>query len=229
MTGELTARRDGQKRHPWDWYVEEKWVTHRLCDYVNFDAAVTYLDPFAGQCHIPMALRDRGLEAFGTDLFQRCMDPVFLGAHDFLGDQVHLLEAMPRLSIVMNPPFSVQDGNLMRGLAERCIRRALHVATDQVAALLPLKWQASEGRYRLFTDPVTRPIATYILCERPSMPPGDQIEAMGDDAYAHGKIDYMWVLWDKRREPMTDRTGAPYVPTYWIPPREKVKTRRKAA
>jgi len=228
MSGELTSRPKGSNRHPWDWYVEEKWVTHRLIDMIELETEVTYLDPFCGQLHIPTALEERGLRAYGTDLFAR--DPhhcLFLGEHDFLGDHRHLLEASDRLSIIMNPPFSFQNGRLVRGLAEKCIRRALTIATHKVCALLPLKWLASEGRYRLFTD--MTPIGVWILCERPSMPPGNMIEALGDNAYDHGKIDYMWVVWDKRREPMTDRSGRPFAPTSWIPPRDKVEGPRLAA
>lgn len=219
MTAEITARPTGTERQRWDWYVEQQWVTHRLCDFVALEPDVTYLDPFCGMGNIPIALAERGLTAFGTDLFDRGEGKHFMGQHDFLGDQVHLLEAAPALSIIMNPPFSYQDGRSVRGLAEKCIRRALSIATHKVAALLPLKWQASAGRYRLFTDPATRPLATYILCERPSMPPGDQIASMGKKAWAHGKVDYMWVVWDKRVLPAEDRHGNPFVPTYWIPPR----------
>lgn len=220
MTAELTSRPEGTTRHPWDWYVEERWVTHRLCDFVNLDQGVTYLDPFCGLGNIPLALNEyRGLESFGTDLFERDDFPLFLGQHDFLGDQRHLLEAHPRLSIVMNPPFSFQDGRMVRGLAEKCIRRALDIATDKVCALLPLKWLSSEGRFHLFTDAATAPIGVYVLSERPSMPPGDMIEELGDNAFERGKVDYMWVVWDNRCEPMLDPSGRPFVPTYWIPPR----------
>lgn len=213
VSAELTARRSGDTRHPWDWYVEEQWVTHALCDILAMDPDVTYLDPFAGLCHIPDALADRGLTAFGTDLFERGNSPRFLGRHDFLGDQIHMLEAMRGLSIVMNPPFSFQDGRMVRGLAEKCIRRALSIATHKVCALLPIKWLASAGRFRLFAQHM--PSGIYILSERPSMPPGDQIAAMGTAAFAHGKVDYVWIVWDKQRAPQH------FAPTYWIPPRAK--------
>lgn len=32
--------------------------------------------------------------------------------------------------------------------------------------------------------------------ERPSMPPGAHVKALGDKAFRHGKVDYMWVVWD---------------------------------
>lgn len=209
---------DKPPRHPWDWYVEEKWVTHRLCDFVSLEPDVTYLDPFCGQCNIPDALGERGLQAFGTDLFQRTDSHRFMGVHDFLGDQIHLLEASSALSIVMNCPYSYQDGTLVRGLAERCIRAALAIATHKVAVLLPIKWLASKGRFDLFSEHSPSG-GIHILCERPSMPPGDKIEELGKDAFAHGKQDYMWVVWDRRVPPMLDATGRPFAPTYWIPAR----------
>lgn len=219
MAAELSATPKGKPRHPWDWYVEEEWVTHRLLDFAPIERNVTILDPTCGSGNIVRALRDRGHSAFGMDLFDRGA-PHFLGTHDFLGEQRSLLEAHDALSIIFNPPFSCQNGALRRGLAERFIRRALDVATHQVAAVLPLKWMGSEGRVRLFTSEATAPIGVYILAERPSMPPGDEIEALGETAFERGKVDYIWILWDKRRRPHTDAGGQIFVPTFWIPPRE---------
>jgi hypothetical protein len=218
MSAELPAAPKGQTRHPWDWYVEQEWVTHRLLDCAPIERNVTILDPCCGGGNIVRALRDRGHEAYGMDLFDRG-SPHFLGTHDFIGAERTLLEAHPQLSIIFNPPFSCQDGMLRRGLAERFIRRALQVATCQVAALLPLKWLSSSGRVDLFTSEATAPIGAWILTERPSMPPGDQIEALGDSAFDRGKVDYMWLLWDKRRRPQQDQAGSIFVPTYWIQPR----------
>ncbi len=205
MSGELSSgvsrrRADNEKpkmeRHPWDWYVEEQWVTHRLLDFAPIDTNVMVLDPCCGGGNIVKALRDRRMAAFGMDLFDRGA-PHFLGCHDFIGDQRALLEAAEDLSIFFNPPFSYQDGAIVRGLAERFIRRAIDVATHQVAALLPLKWLGSGARYRLFA--AHPPTGIYVMCERPSMPPGDKIDELGDDAFARGKVDYMWLLWDKRK------------------------------
>lgn len=85
-------------------------------------------------------------------------------------------------------------------------------ATHKVCALVPLKWLSSETRYAFFME--TKP-QILIFSERPSMPPGDQIVAMGKNAYRRGKVDYMWLVWDKQR-PNRD-----HAPTLWIPPREK--------
>lgn len=209
-SAELSRTPAGADRHPWDWYVEEEWVTHRLCDYVELERDVTYIDPCAGRCAIPRALTERGFQAAGTDKFRRTDSSLFLFEHDFLGDQASIVEHWHPLSIIMNPPFSYQDGKLRRGLAERFVRKALGIATHKVAALLPLKWLASEGRVRLFTE---FPPAIYVLGERPSMPPGDQLDALGTRAFSRGKVDYVWLVWDKRAPRL------PYAPTYWIPPR----------
>lgn len=210
MTAELPRLAGAGERHPWDWYVEQPWVTHRLIDSVALERDVTYLDPACGACTIPQALADRGYRAFGTDRERRTDSPLFFAEHDWLGEQALLIEHIRPLSIVMNPPFSYQDGRLVRGLAEAFVRKALATATHKVCALLPLKWLASQGRLKLFRD---HPPAVHILTERPSMPPGDKIEAMGDRAWSRGKVDYAWFVWD-RRAPQRIAT------THWIAPRE---------
>ncbi|MFC4255692.1 hypothetical protein GRI97_17590 [Altererythrobacter xixiisoli] len=227
MSAELSGPPQGKGRHPWDWYVEEHWVTHALASVVPLDRAVTYLDPCCGQLHIPEALAALGLpHVHGTDLFERAPDHrLFLGCHDFLGDQRHLLEASQRLSIIMNPPYSCQDGRRVRGLAEQFIRRALAIATDKVCAVLPLKWLGSAGRYQLFAQ--FPPAAIWILSERPSMPPGDAIAALGKAAFNNGKVDYMWVVWDAAAPPLLAADGTPpTAPISWIAPRQKTKKLR---
>ncbi len=215
MTAELSNDTTQKKpRHPWDWYVEEQWVTHALARMIDLESHVDYLDPFCGGGNIPMALLDHGLRAFGTDKFRRVGHNAtfFLGEHDFLGPQRHMMEASPALSIVMNPPFSYQDGALVRGLSLAIARRALELATHKVCALVPLKWLASIERHKFFME--TRP-QILIFSERPSMPPGDMIAELGDDAWKRDKMDYMWLVWDKQRP------NHNFAPTLWIPPREK--------
>lgn len=214
MTAELSNNGSKKKpRHPWDWYIEEQWVTHALADMIELESHVDYLDPFCGQGNIPLALIERGLRAFGTDLFARTDAPFFIGQHDFLGPQRHMMEASPALSIIMNPPFSVQNGKMRRGLSLKIIKRALELATHKVCALVPLKWLASETRFAFFTD--TKP-TILVFSERPSMPPGDMIADLGDDAYRRGKVDYIWLIWDKKQPPVSTAQ------TLWIPPRLKL-------
>ncbi|MBX9859028.1 MAG: hypothetical protein K2Y20_05470 [Sphingomonas sp.] len=214
MTAELPRLAGAGDRHPWDWYVEQPWVTHRLIDVLPLERDVQYLDPACGGCNIPQALTDRGFRALGTDRERRTDSPLFFAEHDWLGPQALLIEQLRPLSIVMNPPFSYQDGRLVRGLAEAFVRKALAIATHKVCALLPLKWMASQQRCALFRE---FPPAIYVLAERPSMPPGDKIAAMGDRAWAHGKVDYAWFVWD-HHAPARD-----FARTYWIPPRDRAQ------
>ena len=211
-SGELTNTPTGEQRHPWDWYVEQAWVTERLCDVLDLEPDVHYLDPTCGLCTIPQVLAGRGLMAFGTDIVQRTDSPLFLNEHDFLGAQMLLVEHWRPLSVIMNPPFSCQDGKRVRGLAEKFVRKALQISTHKVAALLPIKWLASSGRVKLFRD---FPPSIYVLAERPSMPPGDKIAELGKRAWSRGKVDYAWFVWDKRI-PRLDHAR-----TFWIPPRPK--------
>ena len=48
------------------------------------------------------------------------------------------------------------------------------------------------------------------------MPPGDMIEKMGDQAFKRGKVDYMWVVWDKQVVTLPGETR-----TIHIAPRSK--------
>jgi hypothetical protein len=109
-------------------------------------------------------------------------------------------------SIVCNPPYSY-----IKGIAEAFARQALWLATRRVCMLVPNKWLASKGRFRLFMVDYP-PLAVLHLCERPSMPPGDMIEAMAGRAYRGGMIDYCWVVWDKTRP-----TASGFTRTIWLP------------
>lgn len=220
MTAELSARKDGQARHPWDWYVEQHWVTQALIDMLDLETDVDYYDPFCGGGNIPTTLIDNGLRAFGTDKFQRTDAPFFMGEHDFLGDQRHIMEASPRLSIFSNPPFSYQDGRLVRSLALNIVRRAYAMATHKLCILVPLKWLSSKERYHFYTE--TKP-SIYVFAERPSMPPGTEIAKMGAKAFKRGKVDYIWLVWDKQRP------NQHHSPTYWIPPRNSAAIMKEAA
>lgn len=116
MTAELTRRLDGEDRHPWDWYVEQEWVTAQLLAHAPIDRDVIALDPCCGSGNIIRALEADGREAFGMDLFDRGA-PNFLGVNNMLGEQRTMFEGMGPRSIVFNPPFSYQNGKKVRRLA----------------------------------------------------------------------------------------------------------------
>lgn len=220
MTAELSARKDGEARHPWDWYVEEHWVTQALLDMIDLETDVDYYDPFCGGGNIPATLIGNGLRAFGTDKFQRTDALFFMGEGGDQGEQRHVMEALKRLSIVSNPPFSYQDGRLVRGLALSIVKRAYAMATHKLCILVPLKWLSSKERYRFYTE--TKP-SIYVFSERPSMPPGNIVDQLGGKAFKRGKVDYMWLVWDKQHPNLH------HSPTFWIPPRPKVDLQMPAA
>lgn len=211
MTADLaTGAKDA--RHPLDWYVEQLWVIRKLIENVAFDPDYIVWDPACGLGTIPEAFKAAGFDTLGTDIAYRGLrEALWFGIHDYLGDQVHILEHHRSLSIVSNPPFSYIDD-----IAELFIRKSLMLARDKVAMLLPLKWRASEKRYQFFED--HPPAEILVFCDRPSMPPGNQLAARDEKgrftAWARGKVDYAWFVWDRRNPgtPTIIRSIAPRTP-----------------
>ena len=107
----------------------------------------------------------------------------------FSADFLELESAPGPCSIVCNPPYSYKPG-----IAEAFARQALKLAAGRVCLLVPNKWLSSQARHRLFTE--HPPVAVLHLTQRPSMPPGDMIAAMGNRAFRGGMIDYCWVVWN---------------------------------
>jgi hypothetical protein len=190
----------GYAKSPFDHYVEEQWVTIQLIGmeletgfypahwHTVWDPACGFgnvLKAFGQLDRIPLHATDiqfRGYAAKG--LFQEL---------DFVGNLDFVRSAAPkgRYSIVSNTPYSYK-----KGILEAFIRCAMALDAEKVAFLMPVARQAGENRQPLFDE--FPPARIYVLSERPSMPPGAQIEALGDKAYKRGKIDFMWVVWDRR-------------------------------
>jgi hypothetical protein len=170
-----------------DWYVEPSSAVEQLAEAVDFDGCVIW-DPACGSGTIPDVFADRGLDVVGSDLvdrgFEDCVAP-----HNFLTDD-HRLVVGGRFAIVTNPPYGYE-----RGVAERFIRRALGLPAVRAAFLLPLGFLASRARHELFTE--RPPSDVLILSQRPSMPPGDRIDQLGDRAFRGGTTDYCWIVWTR--------------------------------
>lgn len=197
MTRKAAKPKKGQyPKSPFDWYVEQQWVTGqllRVMDVNAFEGTIIW-DPACGRGTVlkemsnvwryPIHATDiqfRGVAAKG--LFYEL---------DFVGNLDFVRSAAPkgRYSIVSNTPYSYK-----KGILEAFIRRAMELDAEKVAFLMPVARQAGENRHALFEE--FPPARIYILSERPSMPPGAQIEALGDKAYKRGRIDFMWVVWDR--------------------------------
>ncbi len=217
MRGEISSGAVS-KRHPYDWYVEEQWVTVQLIQALGSlqaekAAGLAIWDPCAGYGHIGSAVQEFGFEGriYLSDIVQNVAWEDFTTAPHFQSaDFLDLRCAPAPCSILHNPPYSYckRDGVL---ISEAFVRHALELATMRVCALLPSKWLASQSRYRLFTE--HPPTAVLHLTQRPSMPPGDRIKAMGNRAYRSGMTDYCWIVWDKRRPTPVGQTR-----TIWLPP-----------
>lgn len=207
----------GYEKSSFDWYVEQQWVTEALIASewgggLAFGAFGTIWDPACGMGNVLQAFASHGTNIHATDIeFRGFAARGYFQELDFVGSLEFVRSAAPknRYSIVSNTPYSYK-----RGILEAFIRRAMELDAEKVAFLMPVARQAGGKRQSLFEE--FPPARIYVLSERPSMPPGAQIEAMGDKAYKRGKIDFMWVVWDRRNP-------TPIGETRWrtIPVRDK--------
>lgn len=188
------------KRHPYDWYVEPDWTTRQLFteladmrhERVN---GLAIWDPAAGRGNVGLIAEAYGLPVILSDVVDRVARDEFLREPRFFSADFLEVEAVPApCSIVCNPPYSYK-----KDIAEAFVRHALQLLGAQgagrVCMLLPIIWQASQSRYRLFMEDHP-PAMVLVLSQRPSMPPGDQIALMGSRAFRGGTINYCWFVWD---------------------------------
>lgn len=216
MRGELSSGRF-DKRHPLDWYVEPDWTTQQLIDAIGFReekaASLPIWDPACGRGNIPLVFEGNGFNVLLSDIVDNVAREDFLNEPPFFGTD--FLDLNPNLthngSIVCNPPYSYKKVQGV-SISTLFIRQALAIATHRICMLLPLKYLASQSRYRLFMADHP-PAAVLHLSQRPSMPPGDRIAAMGNRAFRGGMIDYCWIVWDKQARIRPGETRA-----IWLPP-----------
>ncbi|MCW3836009.1 hypothetical protein ACFQ1E_08155 [Sphingomonas canadensis] len=221
------------KRHPLDWYVEEQWVTRQLIDALGgFRVALmrgeTIWDPACGLGNIGAAFGE--LAAFGggghsrrlmlSDVVRRIDAEQLEGVRfDFAAmDFLESIAPPNPVSIVCNPPYSYRKGAgryagqlISEAFARHALRIVAACGGTYVAMVLPVKWLASQARWRLFSD--HPPSAVLHLTQRPSMPPGDRIAEMGARAFRGGMVDYWWIVWDVRHPAAPGETR-----TIWLPP-----------
>jgi hypothetical protein len=204
------------KRHPLDWYVDEHWCAGQLAfalDHFALEKAegLAIWDPCCGTGNTLLPAFWDMVPVIGSDLVDNLNRANFLpgdgGAFYFeTRDFLETEAAGVPCSIICNPPYSY-----IKGIAEAFARHALKLSSRRVAILMPGKWLASQARYQLFTD--HPPQAVLHLCQRPSMPPGDRIAAMGKRAFGGGMVDYCWIVWDVKRPTAPGQTR-----TIWLPP-----------
>lgn len=216
MRGEISSGKHA-KRHPLDWYVDEAWCAEQLAialDGFALEKAERLLiwDPCCGMGNTLQAAYYRDIYCHASDLVDNFAWANFDDSEgdrnvDWeAGDFLDFTAAPAPCSIICNPPYSY-----IKGIAEQFARHAISLSSRRVAILMPSKWLASQARYQLFTD--HPPQAVLHLCQRPSMPPGDRIAAMGSRAFGGGMVDYCWIVWDVKRPTAPGQTR-----TIWLPP-----------
>ena len=171
-TGPLRGPLRKRESHLWeraadDWYVEPGWLWDRLFAVEKFDGVI--VDPACGLGRVIDAAYAAGLNATACDKVRRSQR--FPIQHDFIAsDWPDLWETT---NIVTNPPFSLCN-RFEKGkpnFVELCLERAKR----KVALLMPANWVQGDRRGRwLAQQPLYR---VYMVCPRPSMPPGHVIEA----------------------------------------------------
>ncbi len=163
-------------RDPYDFYVEPEWCSERLFDVEKFEGPVH--DPACGIGRIVSSAIKAGHLASGSDIAHRSSLRDF--EHDYL-DTSGGAFAYP--NIVCNPPFRHQVEFIDRARIEAI----------KVAMLLPARflWGLERSNWLRCTGPRR----AWLLCPRPSMPPGEVI--LRGERPCGGKEDYCWVIWER--------------------------------
>lgn len=190
MTGARNQAAGGTKSdyeaEPFDWYVEDGWCWDLLFEQESFEGEI--VDPCCGEGTVLARALAAGYRVLGSDIVDRrpFVAEFPFARLDFLGKE---WDCRPQVdNVCFNPPYSYE-----KGIAARCISRALQVSHRKVAALLPTKFVASQDRYPLFTGtPLAR---IYWFSSRPSMPPGSLLRA-GKVQRGGGKVDYCCMVWE---------------------------------
>ena len=154
-----------------DFYVEPPWTAERLFAVERFDGIVW--DPACGGGNITTAAARAGLKTSASDIADRGY-----------GRRLDFLTATERFpNVVSNPPY---------GIAERFVAHALTIVEQKVAMILPITWLAGAKRAAWLSGTPLRRV--WILCPRPSMPPGAAIAA--GTRVGGGTKDFAWYVWD---------------------------------
>ena len=152
-----------------DWYIEPSWAVEALRDRVHFDGWVH--DPCCGRGTIPSVIGGSG-----SDLVDRGYGyPV----------QDYLQDTRVQDNIITNPPY---------GIGQKIIEHALAHTKRRVAALMQLRFLATQARNPLFSRQSMEHV--IIFSRRPSMPPGKMLQEHGEKIRGGGSIEFCWMVWN---------------------------------
>lgn len=186
-----TSKKDREyPRDPLGWYVEPESAVEQLFDCVDFGTD-TIWDPSCGRGTILDVARRRKHRTIGSDVVDRFRP----GGHhfyrwDFLKGGGSPVGLFSRFSIVNNPPYN--DPEPM--IAEQFVLHALEIGGWRRAAfLVPIEFQCGQRRYeRIYSR--HNPSHVISLMERPSMPPGQMLEEVGETCRKGGMQEYIWLV-----------------------------------
>jgi hypothetical protein len=178
----MGTRNSGYDRAGQNWYQEPPQCAQVLFDEVPFAGGIH--DPCCGKGTIVRVAQGRGIEPTGADIEDRA-DGCF-PQHDFFTDEGRYP------NIAFNPPNDKRRGLNM--LAARLILHGLQRVQHGglVAALVTSNFLWSQGRYALFARREMELV--LILSERPSVPPGEFLEAYGEERRGNGSLDFAWLM-----------------------------------
>lgn len=160
------------ERDEHDHYVEPNWVDERLFDVEPFDGEIW--DPACGFGRITTAAGCARYRTHESDIADRGV-----------GYRLDFLTSLRACdNVISNPPYKI---------AQPFVAHALKLAERKVAMLLPLTWLTGNSRARWLQD--TPLIRVWVLCPRPSMPPGAALAA-GVKA-SGGTTDFAWFVWEQ--------------------------------
>ncbi len=166
-----------RRAHIWereqnDWYIEPEWCSARLFDVEEFSRVVW--DPACGSGRVIRSAIAQGYEAIGSDVVIRWDGAV---VHDFFSENALVT---PTPNIVSNPPYGIADDFVQKGCK----------ITSKACFLLPLAWVAGKARSMWLSEIGLRRV--WVLCPRPSMPPGEMVLSGGP--VGGGTKDFAWYV-----------------------------------
>jgi hypothetical protein len=171
---------------------------------IEFPNCIIY-DPCCGAGAMLDGARRAGYATMGSDLVRRGAQHPFAIGNILQVREVPVPEGKS-LAIACNPPYGYEDK-----ICERIIRHAIALPNVEKAVfVVPLAFLSSQDRWEFFSREC-RPYAVHICSERPTMPPGAMIEAMGDAAYKGAMQDYAWLEYRRGHKGPTE--------TKWMRPR----------
>ena len=176
------------EKQPEGHYVEPQWCSARLLAVEDFGPrSGLIVDPACGWGTILRSARSAGFRVLGCDVVNRLRGDDRIAMpfyqHDFLNGSRPTKG--PVQAIICNPPFDY---------VEEFCERALTIAQHKVAMIMLLRrLPAANWLDRLPLETV------YMLTPRPSMPPGEWIDA--GNKPGGGSQDFCWLVFNKQKRP----------------------------